>query len=201
MLNWLDIFARLQARIETYGIRVIARPLGSETTGTFDGLSITVNTRFDPETWSHNAAHSFGHIVQWSVDTARQRQLYDRLYAAKARKQTDPAGLEAALADFRRYEEEASGYAHRLLLATDNVEALPAFTNFGRADIECIVGYHRDGIAPIWHDFFANWNHRVAVGELLLEPFRPLDIPDFKPLLIAEQEVIQEVDGRLNTPS
>ena len=90
------------------------------------------------------------------------RTLYDELYAAQARKREDLRPLEHALQRFREYEEEASQYA-AWLLEQRLAEALPAFTVFARADIEAIVGLHRDGIAPIWHEFFADYQGRIGV--------------------------------------
>jgi hypothetical protein len=196
MIDWSAVYERLRSYIEARGVRVLARPMGFETTGVFDGLSITTNTSYDLETRCHNVAHSFGHIAQWSLDYPRQQRLYDDLHAAKDTKAADPAALERALRRFREYEEEASQYAAWLLARAGDAEALPAFTNFARADIEAIVGLHRDGIAPIWHTFFADWNAKVARGELKVEPFTPKPIPPFVPRAIEPQEVIQEVDGK-----
>jgi hypothetical protein len=194
MVDWVTVCERLTARIEASGVRVLAQPLGLETTGVFDGLSITTNTSCDLETRCHNIAHSFGHIAQWSLDYGAQKQLYDDLHAAKANK-SDAAALERVLLRFRAYEEEASGYAAWLLTDSGNHEALPAFTNFARADIEAIVGFHRHGMAPIWHEFFAGWNRDVTAGQRSVLPFDPKPIPPFTPRPIEPQEVIQEVDG------
>jgi hypothetical protein len=196
MTDWATVYERLKARIEACGIRVEARQLGFETTGIFDGLSITTSTSYDLATRCHNIAHSLGHIAQWSLDYEGQQRLYDDLHAAKANKAADPVALEKALLRFRDYEEEASQYATWLLADSGNAEALPAFTNFARADIEAIVGFHRDGIAPIWHDFFDRWNGDVAAGRRTLVPFAPKPIPPFAPRWIEPQEVIQEVDGK-----
>jgi hypothetical protein len=196
MPDWPGIYQQLKTRIEAMGIRVDARQLGFETTGIFDGLSITTNSDYDAETACHNLVHSVGHIAQWSIDHARFQDLYDELYAAKAGKDADPAALERALDRFREYEEEASQFAAWLLLDVGHAEALPAFTCFARADIEAIVGFHRNGLAPIWHTFFTDWNARIARGELQLQPFEPKAIPAFTPLAITPQEVIQEVDGQ-----
>jgi hypothetical protein len=197
MVDWADVYERLTARIEACGVRVFAQRLGFETTGIFDGLSITTNTSYDLETRCHNIAHSFGHIAQWSLDYIYQQQLYDDLHAAKANKAAYPVALEQALQSFRCYEEEASQYATWLLADTGNSDALPAFTNFARADIEAIVAFHRDGIAPIWHEFFDRWNWEAAVGQRRVLPFEPKPIPPFTPRHIEPQEVIQEVDGKL----
>jgi hypothetical protein len=195
MPDWATVYERLRARIEAGGVRVLARPLGFETTGVFDGLSVTTSTSYDLDTRCHNIAHSFGHIAQWSLDYPRWKRLYEELHAAKAGKAADPARLERALQDFRGYEEEASQYAAWLLTEAGCADALPAFTNFARADIEAIVGFHRDGIAPVWQQFFDSWNSEVARGTRRLRAFEPKPIPPFTPLPIEPQEVIQEVDG------
>jgi hypothetical protein len=196
MVDWADVWERLAARIEASGVRVLAQPLGFETTGIFDGLSITTNTFCDLQTRCHNIAHSFGHIAQWGLDYAAQQRLYDDLHAAKANQAGDAAALERALLRFRGYEEEASGYAAWLLSDCGNRDALPAFTNFARADIETIVGFHRDGTAPIWHEFFDAWNRDVAAGRRQVLPFDPKPIPPFAPRFIQPQEVIQVGIGR-----
>src|SRR5260221_13335866 len=96
-IDWSAIFTRLKTRIESAGVRVDAVRLGPQTTGVFDGLSVTTNSECDLETQSHNLVHSFGHIVQWSLERFRCEALYDRLYAAKERKHEDRPALERAL--------------------------------------------------------------------------------------------------------
>jgi hypothetical protein len=196
MLNWSMIYDRLKARIESCGVSVTSRVMGLETTGVFDGLSITTNTAFEPETRCHNIAHSFGHIVQWSLDFPRFHALYESLHAAKTNKAAAPWTLELALQHVRAYEEEASQYAVWLLEATDSSDAVGDFTNFARADIEAIVVFHRNGAAPIWDRFFAEWNERVARGELHVQPFIPKPIPPFTPIAIPAREVIRGVQER-----
>lgn len=191
--NWGRIHQTLKRRIEAAGVGVNCRSLGRETTGVFDGLTITTNSECDLETQCHNLGHAFGHIVQWSLAGARCEQLYAALYAAKARQREDPRALERALDDFREYEEEASGYAAWLLTDTGNSAALGAFTPFARADIEAIVSYHRDGMAPIWSDFFAAWLAQAKRREIEVLEFEPKPIPEFAPRQIAPQEVIRAV--------
>lgn len=167
--------------------------LGPQTTGIFDGLSITTNSDCDLETQSYNMAHAFGHIVQWSVDGPRCEALYGALYEAKDHKESDAARLERALDAFRAYEEEASGYAAWLLLDLAGAAWLPRFTSFARADIEAIVSYHRDGMAPIWSEFFCAWTASAERGEIEPRDFTPKPVPPFTPRPIAPQEVIQGV--------
>src|SRR5260370_37642710 len=122
--NWNAVYKRLKNRIESSGVRVDCRKLGPQTTGIFDGSSITTNSDCDIETQCHNLGHAFGHIVQWSLESARCQQLYETLYSAKDRKREDPPALERALEEFRSYEEEASGCAAWLLIDTGNARAV-----------------------------------------------------------------------------
>ena len=191
--DWNTVQRRLTERIEAAGVCVKCQQLGPETTGVFDGLSITTNSGCDRQTQCHNMGHAFGHILQWSLEGTRCRRLYETLYSAKDRKLEYPLALERALDEFRMYEEEASGYAAWLLIDTGNRAALASFTPFARADIEAIVSYHRDGVAPIWSEFFAVWQARAAAGEISVKDFAPRQIPPFTPVLIEPQEVVQGV--------
>jgi hypothetical protein len=193
--DWALVLQRLTEQIEGFGVRVKHELLGPETTGVFDGVSITTNANCDLETRCHNMAHAFGHIAQWSPHRPACEALYEALYAAKASKDANPAALEAALAAFREYEEEASQYAAWLYLDTGNATALPAFHQFARADMEAIVTFHRTGVAPVWKTFFAAWKDRYIHGEFALCPFAPRRIPPFVPAAIAPQEVIQGVSS------
>lgn len=191
--DWTVVYARLKTRIEAAGIDVRCQGLGPDTTGVFDGTSVTTNSECDLETQCHNLAHALGHIVQWSLESRRCQTLYDELYSAKDRKEIDPGSLERALGAFREYEEEASAYAAGLLIETGNRAALSAFTPFARADIEAIVSYHRDGVAPAWQEFFGDWRVRARRGEFAVRNFIPKRIPPFTPRPIAPQAVIRGV--------
>jgi hypothetical protein len=197
--DWAIVFERLERRIESYGVAVLVTPLGLETTGLFDGLTITTNALYDAETRSYNSAHSLGHIAQWSLDYVRFEKLYKELHAAKAGKAANPEALERALEQFRRYEEEASQYA-AWLLADIDAGSLSSFTLFARADIEAIVAFHRHGAAPCWHRFFDDWQRRVERGEITAQPFRHTAIPAFTPVSIPVQEVIRGVEERDPAP-
>jgi hypothetical protein len=191
--DWGGVYRRLKHRIEASGVSVKSKRLGPETTGVFDGLGIVTNSLCDIETQCHNMVHAFGHVAQWSLETARCRELYETLYAAKDRKREDRPALERALEAFRLYEEQASEYAAWLLIYTGNATALESFTRFARADIEAIVIYHRDGVPPIWSEFFTAWQARAARGEIAVNDFVPRPIPPFTPRPIEPQEVVQGV--------
>lgn len=191
--DWNLCFERLRARIAASGVAVHQCRLGPQTTGVFDGLSITTNSDCDLPTQCHNLGHAFGHIVQWSVSGPGCQRLYDALYAAKEAIPRDCVRLERALAAFREYEEEASQLAAWLLVDTGSAWALDDFTLFARADIEAIISYHRTGVAPIWAEFFADWRTRTACGEIAVVPFSPKPIPCFAPISISPQEVIRAI--------
>src|SRR5262249_58787730 len=106
MPDWSLVYGRLKARIESFGVSVRAAPMLQDTTGVFDGLSITTNSNYDLETRCHNIAHSLGHIVQWSLDYPRFEALYNALHDAKDNKAAAPEALERALEHFRASEEE-----------------------------------------------------------------------------------------------
>lgn len=191
--DWSVVHNRLCDRLRRSGVTVRTERLGPETTGIFDGTSITTNAHCDLETQCHNMGHAFGHIIQWSLAEPECQALYDALYRSKDQRQIDPVGLEQALEAFREYEVEASQYAAGLLIEIGCDWALPSFTLFARADIEAIVTYHRTGIAPIWTQFFDDWQAQVRNGQVTAPPFAPLAIPPFTPLSIAPQEVVRGV--------
>jgi len=193
VLDWRTVFARLARRVSRSGVAVRREILGPETTGIFDGTSITMNATCDLETQCHNMGHAFGHIIQWSIAEVKCQQLYDELYRAKDRAAEAPTELERALQAFREYEEDASRYAVGLLLEVDCAWAIPAFTNFARADIEAIVSYHHTGTAPIWDEFFAKWRDDVKRGVIHIAPFGPLAIPSFTPIGITPQQVVRGI--------
>ena len=52
--------------------------------------------------------------------------------------------------------------------------------------------FHRTGQAPVWRDFFAQWNNDVAAGHREVVSFNPKEIPPFKPRTIEKQEILQK---------
>lgn len=189
MVTWASEYDRLAERITAHGVAVRVESLGDGIPGAFDGVSITTNSAWDPETRCYVLAHCFGHTVQWSLDFARYDALYRELAVAKVNKEVNPVALQRALDDFRRYEEQASEYGAWIFASSP--EASAAFANFARADIEAIVTFHRDGSAPPWGKFFADWNEQVAREQRPITPFRPRPVPCFRPVHLPRQEVIQ----------
>lgn len=196
--TWDEIFAGVRARAEAYGVRVTTAPLGPETAGLFDGLSVTLNpTGFTAEEQTYYLAHAVGSIVAWSVAPAECRAVFDELRDARRHRKDDPDRLEKAVGRYRQFEESASEYAVWLLADLGHADRVPSYTNFMRADIEALSHFHREGVALVWRDFFARWNAAVARGEQEVRPYQPRPIPSFRPVKIERtQEVLQEMDGK-----
>jgi hypothetical protein len=188
------LYDRLRTRAETYGIRVREARLGPETAGTFDGLSVTMNDKYDPAERCFYLAHALGSIAQWGRDPKRAQAVFDELRAAKRAK--DAGRLARAIHDHRAFEDTSSDYAVWLLADLGRADAIPSYTTFARADIEAVTEFHRRGVAPVWRDFFGRWKEEAARGQRAVQPFTPRPVPAFRPVKIDTQEIIQERDGK-----
>jgi hypothetical protein len=71
---------------------------------------------------------------------------------------------------------------------------MEAFTSFGRADMEAMRLFHVTGQAPVWRDFFSDWNEQARRGARILAPFAKRPVPTFQAIKIPKQEILQE-DG------
>jgi hypothetical protein len=189
------LFERLAARIRSYGITIEFERMEIETAGKFDGLSITINPDHDLEARCYYLAHSFGSIVEWSLEYQAVSQLFGELRAAKKNRDRQPGRFERALDRFCTFENVASEYAVWLLADIGVPEVIGGYTEFFRADLESMRIYHREGTAPPWPAFFADWKASVARGARKVMPYTPRAVPPFTPVLIQEQEVVQERDG------
>lgn len=190
--DFAEAVRRLRRRAEDYGIRVKVERLGPDTPGRFDGLSITSNETYGPAETYYYLAHALGSVVRWSLDPDPWRAMFEELDAAKANRHGDPVRLERALERYRAYEDGASEYAVWLLQDLGMAAVVPPYNNFGRADIESMVEYHRTGRQPVWRDFFARWNAEVARGERQVLPYVPRPVPPFRPAPMRPQEIRQE---------
>ncbi len=186
------LYSVLAAWGARHAIHVDEADLDEDTPGEFDGLSVTMNRGYDPEQRCYYLMHALGSIVQYSLDPPRWKGMFDELRAAKAARPRHAERIEAAIGDFLTYEEAASDFAVHILIETGHADLIPSYTNFARADLEAMTYFHREGAAPVWPTFFADWNRRVAAGEQPVKPFRPLPIPAFHPVPMREQEIVQE---------
>jgi hypothetical protein len=166
-----------------------------ETAGKFDGLSITINPDHDLEARCFYLAHSFGSIVEWSLEYRDVSRLFGELREAKKSRDREPERFEHALDRFSTFENVASEYAVWLLADIGEQEVVGRYTEFFRADLESMRIYHREGVAPPWPAFFADWKASVARGDRTVMRYTPRPVPPFTPVLIQEQEVVQERDG------
>lgn len=188
--------AILQQRCGEYGVEVRVRELDEETPAVFDGLGITLSTRIDTESRCYYLVHSLGSIVEWSLDLEASRGVYGELREAKKVKEREPSRFEAALAGFLQFEEVASQYAVWILGDTGHSELVDPYTVFARADAEAMVRFHREGVAPVWTEFFPAFKAQVASGERIVRPYTPARVPPFEPVEIPKQDVVKEEDGK-----
>ena len=188
--------ATLRVRTADYGVAVRQQDLDAETPAVFDGPTITLNTGCDDESSCYYLVHSLGSIVEWSLGPEASAAVYDELRRAKKVKDREPQRFEAALARFLDFEEVASEYAVWILNDTGNAGLVDPYTVFARADADAMVQFHREGVAPVWREFFPRWKAQAARGERVIRPYRPRPVPPFVPARIRPQEVVQEVDGK-----
>jgi hypothetical protein len=181
--------------VESHHVRVSVREMDLERPAEFDGPTITLNSHHDTEARCYFLAHSFGSIVAWSVAFEQTRQMFGELRAAKAERPRDRDRLERAIKAFRDFEERASEYAVWILGRIGHCAAVPAYTEFFRADADAMTIFHRKGTAPAWPEFLAEWKARAARGEIVVVRYAPRPVPPFTPVRIPTQEVVQEVDG------
>jgi hypothetical protein len=187
-------FSDLADRVRRYGIAVNVEHLPVETPGRFDGPSITVNSSHQLLEQCYHLAHAFGSIVAWSVDLSGATRVFNELRLAK--REDDDQRLERALAAFAQFEETASRYAVWFLEDAGHGKLIGSYTEFFRADLEAMRVFHREGVAPVWPEFFAAWKQSVAEGTITVKPYSPLPVPPFVPVRIPAQEVVQEHDGK-----
>ena len=185
------LFDDLQRFIASHGITIREKTMDVEKPGEFDGPTITINPKHDPQALCFYLAHSFGSIYQWSTDFERAQKVFNNLRDAK---KDNGADFERALEAWRTFEQTSSEHAVWVLEKIGHADAIAPYTVFFRADIEAMTVYHRTGKEPQWPDFFADWKRKVERGEIRINPFTPKPIARFRPRRIEKQEVVQERD-------
>jgi sigma54-dependent transcription regulator len=195
-MNFELIYAAIRTWAEVRGISVRQARLGAKKAGEFDGLSATMNSRYGAEERCYYLVHAVGSMVRWSVSFSKISEIFAELRAAKKHSRENSAQLESAIERYRSFEIESSELAVWLLGELGKREAIPAYTNFMRADLEALTQFHREGVSPVWRDFFAQWNDDVRRGHRIVEPLQPKPIPDFTPTLIEKQEILQKQPER-----
>jgi hypothetical protein len=188
------LFDDLGAFIESYGVSVSLQNMDIDTPGTFDGLSIAINPKYDRESASYYLAHAFGSIVQWSVDGAGTRHVFDELDATRKDRRAEPSRFETALTRYHRFEETSSEHAVWMVHELGHESSIAGYTLFFRADLEAMMILHRTGKAPCWPDFFATWKGDVDAGSKHVRAFTAKPFGRFVPTRIERSEIIQEQD-------
>ena len=171
--SFVEFFHDLQRYITPFGVRVLLKTMDVEKPGEFDGLSITVNPEHNREWACYYLAHSFGSIVQWSTDFEHAQKVFRELRDAKKHREKEPARFGDALKCYQQFEQTSSEHAVWMLADIGRPGAIGPYTVFFRADIEAMTMFHRTGHAPRWRDFYAQWKHRAAGGEVWIERFNP----------------------------
>jgi hypothetical protein len=194
MPGYQDLLKALRKRAQRYGIRLRSAKLGPDVAGKFDGPTVILNSEFEPKELAFYLAHALGSIAQWSTDFDHAKAVNDELHAAKAERPGKIERFVKALGRYLEFEERSSEHAVWLLGELDYGRAVPQYTTFFRADLAAMSEFHVTGHAPVWRDFYAEWKRRVAAGKQKIQPFRPRPIPEFRPLRIPTQEVLQEED-------
>ena len=191
-LDFDQVYEAVCRWAKSRGITVHHSQLKPNKAGEFDGNSATMNTAYSVEERTYYLAHALGSMIRWSLSLPKIQQLFYELRTAKKDKQIDPERLERAIDEYRAFEVESSEFAVWLLAHLGHAVAIPYFTNFMRADLEALTQFHRLGRAPVWRDFFADWNQQVAQGRRSVPPFSAKPIPAFGPKPIEIQEILQE---------
>jgi hypothetical protein len=188
------LYGDLIRRSARYGIVVVECRLDDEVPGEFDGLTITLNDNYDSKERAFYLAHSIGSIAEWSLYRERSQRIMQTLREAKRIKTADNDRFERALADYLSFETNTWEFAVWLIVEIGHTRFTMPLTNFGRADMESMRVFHTTGKAPVWRDFFGEWNEQVKRGEQTVTPFLARPIPEFQAIEIPKQEIVQEDD-------
>jgi hypothetical protein len=173
-------------------IEVREAEMPSNKVGEFNGPTVIVNPTFSFEERAYYLAHALGSTVLWSQDKEAVQTIFNELRAAKEAQENDQKDLDRAIDRYRSFEIKSSELAVWLLTHLGYEEVLDGYTNFMRADLESMTILHRQGEAPPWAEFFAQWKKKVARGERYPTPFRLRRIKSFSPVKFDLQEILQK---------
>jgi hypothetical protein len=188
-LRFLAVYEDVSRWAEARGIRTVERQMDAGKAGEFNGVCVTMNLRYGAEEKSYYHAHALGSIVRWSLSRREVQGMFDDLRDAK--KTNDHSRLEHEIERYRIFEIESSEYAVWLLAHLGHADEARPYSNFMRADLEALTIFHRTGQAPVWRDLFGRWNREVSTGYRQIAAFTPKEIPDFEPVMIDRQEILQ----------
>jgi hypothetical protein len=130
------------SRIVKYGFEIRYDDLEPPRTGTFDGLTITIDPDVGFEMQCFILLHLFGHSVQW-VAPSLQGKLDD------LQNTTDRERFLKALRD---YEFEAAQYGMALLHEVGVTDLDQWYSDFVETDWKYVRHYYVNGHIPDWTD-------------------------------------------------
>ncbi|GAB5441627.1 MAG: hypothetical protein Fues2KO_19760 [Fuerstiella sp.] len=154
------MWLKITSRIVKYGFQIRYEDLQPPRTGTFDGLTITIDPDVDFEMQCFILLHLFGHSVQWVCDEPAV-DLNDLQH-------TDDR--ERFLQVLRIYEFEAAEFGMKLLHEVGITDLDQWYSDFVETDWRYVRHYYEQGEIPAWESC------RAANCELL----RPKPIPELK---------------------
>ena len=147
------LWIRTTSRIVKYGFEIRYDDLDPPRTGTFDGLSITIDPDVGFEMQCFILLHLFGHSVQWVAPSLRGT--LDDLQNTEDR--------EHFLKVLRDYELEAAQYGMALLHEVGVTDLDQWYSDFVETDWKYVRHYYLHGRIP-------DWTECRSTGAEVIEP-------------------------------
>lgn len=148
-----ELWSRITPRIVKYGFAIEYRDLEAPRTGTFNGLTITLDPDVGFEMQCFILLHLFGHNVQW-VSPTLAPQLDD------LQRTDDFARFMHVL---REYEFQAAQLGLQLLHESGVTNLDQWYSDFVETDWQYVKRFYESGQIPPWHEC-------VAKGCQVIEP-------------------------------
>lgn len=191
-LDFEQLYEELRQWAGSRGIEVRDETLRADQAGVFDGVTFRMNRDYPIDERVYYLIHALGSIVRRSLSPDAVQAMFDDLRDAKPSKDSTPDRLDRAIEQYRLFEIESSEFAVELLRELGYPDVIDAYTNFMSADLDALTEFHRTGHAPVWREFFAQWNEDVTAGRRHVIPYAPKVIPAFTPTRMETQEILQE---------
>ena len=147
------LWIRTTSRIVKYGFEIRYDDLDPPRTGTFDGLSITIDPDVGFEMQCFILLHLFGHSVQWVAPSLHSTLDYLQ--------NTDDR--EHFLKVLRNYEFEAAQYGMALLQEVGVTDLDQWYSDFVETDWKYVRHYYVHGRIP-------DWTECRSTGAEVIEP-------------------------------
>ena len=160
-IPFAEYCAKVQAHVETYGIRVITEDVPDPLTGDLDGAEIHIDYALSPEQRLFLLVHLFGHTVQWNMSPR----------AFELGQNHEPPVDETLLPAIMEYEGQAASYALGMLheIGIDGIDQW--LSDYTAGDQAYLQHYYRTGEKKEFRNF---WRDNTPLIEA--QP-----VPAFKP--------------------